>query len=47
MGKNDGEAVMVPLIVSDDWVVHNDSVGRWEHIAPDIKVDWVRMAESV
>ena len=38
---------MVPLIVSHDGAVHKDSVRRWKNFAPDIKVDWVRMAQSM
>ena len=41
------KAVMVPLIVSHDGAVRNDTVRRWKVNAPDIKVDWVRMAQSV
>ena len=41
------KAVMVPLIISHDGAVHKDSVRRWKDFAPDIKVDWVRMAQSV
>ena len=40
-------AVMVPLIISHDGAVHRDTVGRWKDFAPDIKVDWVRMAQNV
>ena len=40
-------AVMVPLIVSHDGAVFRDRVRRWKDIARDIKVDWVRMAQSV
>ena len=38
---------MVPLIFSLDGAVHRDTVRRWKDFAPDIKVDWVRMAQSV
>ena len=38
---------MVPLIISHDGAVHSDSVGRSNDFAPDIKGDWVRMAQSV
>ena len=38
---------MVPLILSHDWAVHRDTVRRWKDFAPDIKVDWVRMAQNV
>ena len=41
------KAVMVPLIISHDGAVHKDSVRRWKNFAPDIQVDWVRMAQSV
>ena len=41
------KAVMVPLIISHDGAVHNESVKRWKDIAKDIKVDWVRMAQNV
>ena len=40
-------AVMVPLIVSHDGAVHRDTVKRWKDFAPDVQVDWVRMAQSV
>ena len=39
--------VMVPLILSHDGAVHKDSVRRWKDFAPDIQVDWVRMAQSI
>ena len=38
---------MVPLIISHDVAVNRDTVKRWKDFAPDIKVDWVRMAQSV
>ena len=41
------KAVMVPLIFSHDGTVHKESVKRWKDIAPDIPVDWVRMARNV
>ena len=41
------KAVMVPIIISHDGAVHRDTVRRWKDIARDIKVDWVRMAQSV
>ena len=41
------KAVTVPLIISHDGAVHRDTVGRWKDFAPDIKVDWVRMAQSI
>ena len=37
-------AVMVPLIISHDGTIHKVSIKRWKNFAPDIKVDWVRMA---
>ena len=40
-------AVMVPIIVSHDGAVHKDAIRRWRNFAPDIKVDWVRMAQNV
>ena len=42
--KKVAKAVMVPLIISHDGAVHKDTVKRWKDFAPDIKVDWVRMA---
>ena len=41
------KAVIVPLIVSHDGAVHKESVKRWKDFASDIKVDWVRMAQSI
>ena len=41
------KAVMVPLILSHDGAVHRDSVRRRKDFAPDIRVDWVRMAQSI
>ena len=41
------KAVMVPIIISHDGAVHKDSVKRWKDFAPDIRVDWVRMAQNV
>ena len=38
------KVVMVPLIISHDGVLHKDTVMRWKDLAPDIKVDCVRMA---
>ena len=38
---------MVPLIISHDGAVHKYTIRRWKEFAPDIKVDWVRMAQSV
>ena len=40
-------AVMVPVIISHDGAVHKDTIRRWKSFAPDINVDWVRMAQSV
>ena len=40
-------AVMVPVIVSHDGAVHRDTVKRWKSFAPDIKVDWIRIAQNV
>ena len=45
--KKVGKAVMVPLIISHDGAVHMDTVRRWKSFAPDVEVDWVRMAQSV
>ena len=45
--KKVAKAVMVPTIISHDGAVHRDTVRRWKDFAPDIKVDWVRMAQSV
>ena len=45
--KKASKVVMVPLIVSHDGAVHRDTVRRWKDFAPDIKVDWVRMAQNV
>ena len=45
--KKVDKAVLVPIIISHDGAVHRDSVRRWKNFAPDIKVDWVRMAQSV
>ena len=38
---------MVHLIISHDGAVHSNTIGRWKDFAPDIQVDWVRMAQSV
>ena len=40
-------AVIVPLIISHDGAVHKDTILRWKSFAPDLEVDWVRMAQSV
>ena len=45
--KKEDKVVMVPLIVSHDGAVHKDTIRRWKNFAPDIKVDWVRMAQNV
>ena len=45
--KKVAKAVMVPIIISHDGAVHKDSVIRWNSFAPDIQVDWVRMAQNV
>ena len=41
------KAVMVPLIISHNGAVHKDTIRRWKDFAPDITVDWVRMAQNV
>ena len=38
---------MVPLIVSHDGALHKDTVKMLKDFAPDIEVDWVRMAQNV
>ena len=45
--KKVGMAVMVPLIISHDGAVHKDTARPWKNLAPDIQIDWVRMAQSV
>ena len=45
--KKADKAVMVPLIISHDGAVHKDTIRRWKDFAPDIQVDWVRMAQKV
>ena len=45
--KKARKAVIVPLIISHDGAVHNDSVRRWKNFASDIEVDWVRKAKNV
>ena len=45
--KKAAKAVMVPLIVSHDGAVHKETVRRWKDFAPDIEVDWARMAQNV
>ena len=41
------KALMVPLIISNDGAVNRDTGRRWKDFSPDIKVDRVRMAQSV
>ena len=38
---------LFPLIVSRDGAVHRDSLRRRKNFTPDIKVDMVRMAQTV
>ena len=38
---------MVPLIISHDGAIHKDTIRRWRNFAPDIRVDWVRIAQNV
>ena len=45
--KKVGKTVVAPLIIAHDGAVHKDTVKRWKIISPDVKVDWVRMAQSV
>ena len=45
--KKVSKVMMVPLIISHDGAVHRASVRRWKDFAPDIKIDWVRMAQNV
>ena len=45
--KKVAKAVMVPLIISHDGAIHKATIMRWKDFAQDIKVDWVRMAQSV
>ena len=45
--KKVAKVVMVPLIISRDGAVHKDSVRRWKDFAPDIQVDWERMAQNI
>ena len=45
--ENIANVMMIPLIISHDGAVHKDTVRRWKDFAPDIKVDWVRMAQGV
>ena len=46
MEKKVSNVVMVPLIISNDGAVHRDTIRRWKDFAPEIKVDWVRMAQN-
>ena len=45
--KKVSKAVMVPLVISHDGAIHKDTVRRWNDIARDIRVDWVRMTQNV
>ena len=45
--KKVSKAVMMPLIISHDGAVHRDTIRRWNDFAPNIKVNWVRMAQNV
>ena len=45
--KKVAKAVMVPFVISHNGAVHKDTIRRWKNFAPDIQVDWVRMAQSV
>ena len=45
--KKVAKAVMVPIVISHDGAVHKDTIKRWKDIAPDIAVDWIRMAQNV
>ena len=47
MEKKVSKAVIVPIVVSHDGAVHKDIVWPWNDIAWVIRVDWVRMAQSV
>ena len=47
MGEEGLEGGDGPLIVSHDGAVHKDSIRRLKDFAPDIRVDWVRMAQNV
>ena len=40
-------ASMVRIIISHDGAIHRDAVKPWKDFAPDIKVDWVQMAQNV
>ena len=41
------KVVMMPLIISHDRAVHRGAIKKWKAFAPDIQVDWVRMARNV
>ena len=41
-GKKVVGAVMAPLVITYDGVVHRDTAGRWNDFVPDIQVDWVQ-----
>ena len=45
--KKVSKVVMVPLILSHDGAIQRESVRRSYDFAPDMKVDWVRMAQNV
>ena len=46
-GEEGGKSCDGPLIISHCGAVHNDTVRSWKDFAPDIQVDWVRMAQSI
>ena len=37
----------MPLIISLDGAVHRATVKRWNDFVPDVKADWVIMAQNV
>ena len=39
--------VMVPIFISHDGAMSIETVRLWKDFAPDIQVDWVRMALNV
>ena len=45
--KKVSKVVIVPPIISHDGAVHGDTVRRLEDFAPDIQVDWVRLAQNL
>ena len=45
--ENVAKVVMVPLIISHDGTVHKDTVRLWKDFSPDVKADWVWMAQNV